>query len=198
MKKIKDFKEKGDNVVIYDYVTIIKPSSIVLKNNIVISEFSYLSGGLGLYIGNHIHISTQSTISGGGLCVLEDFVGLSAGVKIITGSEDIDGKGLTNPTIPEEFRSFYRSFVHCKKHSFFGTNVIIYPNVTVGEGTVVSSGGIVNKDLDSWSIYAGNPLRKIRQRPKNLILKKEKELLRKNNIRNSDFSDVFDIIKKNN
>ena len=150
---------------------------------------------MGLYIGNYIHISTQSTISGGGFCVLEDFVGLSAGVKIITGSEDIDGGGLTNPTIPEEYRSYYRSYVHCKKHSFLGTNVIIYPNITVGEGTVVGSGGIVNKDLDSWSVYAGNPLRKIRQRPKNLIVEKEKELLSKYNINSSNFNDVLEKIR---
>jgi acetyltransferase-like isoleucine patch superfamily enzyme len=192
----REFKEIGDNVVIYDPVTIIRPSEVVLKSNIIISEYSYLSGGSGLYIGNYIHISTQSTISGGGYCILEDFVGLSAGVRIITGSEEIDGKALTNPTIPDEYRSFYRSYVHCKKHSFFGSNVIIYPNVTIGEGTVVSSGSIVNKDLEPWSIYAGNPLRRIRQRPKDIILEKEKELLKKFNIKNANFKDVINLVKK--
>lgn len=95
-----NFKEIGKNVTIYEPVTFINSEQILLKNNIVISEYSYLAAGLGLYIGNFIHISAHSIISGGGYCLLEDFVGLSAGVRLITGSEDIMGKGLTNPTIP--------------------------------------------------------------------------------------------------
>tara|TARA_Y100000590_G_scaffold346710_1_gene397069 strand:- start:1197 stop:1787 length:591 start_codon:yes stop_codon:yes gene_type:complete len=185
-----EFKEFGKNITIYDPVTIIKPNVIQLKSNIIISEYSYLAGGLGLGVGNFVHISSQSIISGGGSCILEDFVGLSAGVRIITGSEDINGKGLTNPTIPEKFRSYYRSFVHCKKHSFFGTNVIIHPNVTIGEGAVVGSGSVVTKDLDPWSIYMGTPARKIKERPKKIILENEKQLLAEYLISNSNFDEI--------
>ena len=186
----KEFKEIGKNVTIHEPVTIIKPGSIVLKNNIIISEYAYLAGGLGLHIGNFIHISSQSIISGGGYCVLEDFVGLSAGVRIISGSEDINGDGLTNPTIPDEFRSYYRSYVHCKKHSFLATNVIVHPGVTIGEGTVVSSGSVITKDLEPWSIYMGIPARKIRDRQKEIILDKEKEILMKYSIESSSFKDI--------
>ena len=138
MIQSRNFKEIGENVTIYVPVTIIQPERVVLKNNLIISEYCYLAAGCGLYIGNYIHIAAHSTISGGGYCILEDFVGISAGVRIITGSEDIAGSGLTNSTIPQEFRSFYRSFVHCKKHSFLATNVIVHPGITIGEGTVVS------------------------------------------------------------
>jgi len=186
----KEFKEIGENVTIYEPVTIIKPGSIVLKNNIIISEYAYIAGGKGTFIGNFIHISTQSVISGGGHCVLEDFVGLSAGVRIISGSEDINGDGLTNPTIPDEFRSYYRSYVHCKKHSFLATNVIVHPGVTIGEGTVVSSGSVITKDLEPWSIYMGVPARKIRNRQKEIILAKEKEILMKYSIESSNFKDI--------
>jgi len=181
------FKEKGANVIIYEPVAIIKPSNIILKNNILISEFTYLSGGLGLVIGNYIHISPHSIISGGGYCILEDFTGLSAGVRIITGSEDISGKALTNPTIPIEFRSYYRSYVICKKHSFLATNVIVHPGVIIGEGAVVASGSIVTKDVEPWSIYMGVPAKKIRERPKENIYKLEKELLHISGIGPSDF-----------
>jgi acetyltransferase-like isoleucine patch superfamily enzyme len=64
------FKEVGKNVTIFEPVTIIKPSSIHLKSNIIISEYSYLAGGLGLCVGNFVHISSQSIISGGGYCIL--------------------------------------------------------------------------------------------------------------------------------
>lgn len=184
-----DFKEMGKNVVIYEPVTIINPKEIIIKNNVLISEYSFLTGGLGLCIGNYIHISSQSIISGGGYCILEDFVGLSAGVRIITGSEDVNGKALTNPTIPEKYRSFYRSFVICKKHSFLATNVIVQPGVTIGEGAVVGSGSVVTKDIEPWTINFGIPAKPIKQRSREKILEMEKQLLNEADIEASDFSE---------
>ncbi|MCF8296740.1 MAG: acyltransferase [Saprospiraceae bacterium] len=181
------FKEIGNNVQIYKPVTIIKPDRMVLKNNILISEYAYLSGGSGLFIGNYIHISSHSIISGGGYCILEDFVGLSAGVRIITGSEDISGKALTNPTIPNKYRSYYRSYVICKKHSFLATGVIVHPGVTIGEGAVIGSGSVVTKDIDPWGIYMGIPAKRIKDRKKETIIKLEDKLLFETMIEPSDF-----------
>lgn len=189
------FKQAGKSIVIYEPVEIIHPDAITLHNHVEISAFVYLAAGLGLYIGNFIHLSAYSCISGGGYCVLEDFVGLSAGCRIITGTEDISGQGLTNPTIPREFRSFKRSYVHLKKHSFLATNVIVHPGVTVGEGAVVGSGSVVTKDLEPWGIYMGIPARKFKERPKEKILELEKILYQKCNIEPADFTDVLHIIK---
>lgn len=189
MAKKYPFQEIGENVTIYSPVTLIQPEKMVLKNHILISEYAYLAAGLGLYIGNFIHISAQSIISGGGSCFLDDFVGLSAGVRIITGSDDLTGRGLTNPTIPAEFRSVYRSFVHCQKHSVLATSVIVYPGVTIGEGSVVGSGSVVSKDLEPWGFYMGYPARRIKDRPKEKILELEERLLSSVKLNRSDFSD---------
>jgi galactoside O-acetyltransferase len=186
-----NFSEVGENVTIYEPVVIIKPEAIVLKSNIRISEFAYIAGGLGLCVGSFIHIAAHTCISGGGYCILEDFVGLSAGVRLITGSEDISGIGLPTPTVPQEFRSYYRSFVHCKKHSFLATNVIVHPGVTIGEGAVVGSGSVVTKDLDSWGIYMGSPAQRVKDRPRERILELEQKVLDSFSIDNSDFSEVL-------
>lgn len=190
MDILKKIKKVGENVTIYDYVTIIKPENVFLNNNIIISEYCYLAAGKGLYIGNNIHISPFSSIVGGGFCILEDFVGLSAGVRLITGSEDISGGNLTNPTIPDEFRAYYRSYIICEKHSFLATNVIVHPDVTIGEGAVVGSGSIVTKDLEPWSIYMGRPAVKVKDRFKDKILEAEKNFYKKYNLSPSDFSDI--------
>lgn len=192
-----NFMEIGENVLIYEPVTIIHPELISLKNNIIISEYSFLAGGLGLYIGKFIHISAHSCISGGGYCILEDFVGLSAGCRIITGTEDISGTGLTNPTIPSKYRSFTRSFVHCQKHSFLATNVIVHPGITIGEGAVISSGSVVTKDVEPWSIYRGIPARKVSERRHDKILSLEKELLNESNLKPTDFSTLIKKVKNN-
>lgn len=164
------FKEIGISTEIFEPISIIQLDKIILKNHIRISEFSLLAGGLGLYIGNFVHIASQVIISGGGYCFLEDFVGVCAGVKVITGSDNIDGEGIPSPLVPQEFRSFYRSLVYCERHSFLGTGCIIHPGVTIGEGAVVGSGSVVTKSLDPWGIYTGSPARRIKERPREKIL----------------------------
>ena len=190
------FREVGENVVIYDPVTLIKPENMVLRNNILISEYAYVAAGLGLHIGNFIHIATHSSISGGGLCVLEDFVGICAGARIITGSEDITGKGIASPLVPDKFRPALRSYVHCKKHSFISTNTVILPGVTLGEGSVVGSGSVVTKDLEPWGIYIGSPAKRMKDRPKEKIIQLEEELYREKGIEISDVSSFLDEIDK--
>lgn len=185
------FREIGDKVVIYDPVTIIKPEVITLKSNIIISEYVYLAGGQGTYLGNYIHLSAHSVISGGGVFVAEDFVGLSAGVTIITGSEDIMGKGLTNPTVPLAYRAYYRSHVILKKHAFLATNVIVHPGVTIGEGAVVGSGSVVTKDLEPWGVYVGTPAKRIRDRDRDTMLRLEEELRAEYPYDPADFTDII-------
>ncbi len=190
------FAERGEMVTIHDPVTLIRPELMHLRNHILISEYSYLAAGTGLWIGSFVHISAHSIISGGGACIIEDFVGLSAGVRLITGSEDIGGDGMTNPTIPARFRARYRSFVHLKKHSFLATNVIVHPGVTIGEGAVVGSASVVTKDLEPWGIYMGTPARKIRERPREKILSLERELLSEVGVEASDFSAAVEVARQ--
>jgi galactoside O-acetyltransferase len=193
------FKQTGKDIAIYEPVEIINPDAITLHNHIIISAFAYLAAGLGLYIGNFIHLAAHSCISGGGYCILEDFVGVCSGVRIVTGTDDISGNGIPTPTIPKEYadkyRSYYKSFVHCKRHSFLATNVIVHPGVTIGEGAVVGSGSVVTKDLGSWGIYMGVPAKKIKERPKKKILELEKELYSECNLKPADFSHVLGRIK---
>ncbi len=166
------FKRIGKNVKIYEPCIFSQPEKVILGDNIIISEFNHFMGHS--QIGDFVHIAPFCSIAGGGDCILDNFVGLSAGVRIITGSEDISGEGLTNPTIPIEFRSRKTSFVHCKKHSFLATNVIVLPGVTIGEGAVIGAGSIVNKDLAPWGVYIGT--RRIRERPSEKILELEEKL----------------------
>ena len=186
MHKVK-FKRIGKNVQIYDPVTFINPEYIVLNSNIIISEFSFINAGLGLFVGNYIHISPHTSVMGGGHCILEDFVGLSTGVRLITGMDDYSGKALTNPTVPLEYRSIDKSMIHCKKHSLLATNVVVHPGVTIGEGAVAASNSVVTKDLEPWGVYMGSPAKKVKEREREKILEYEDDLKIKYNFKNSDY-----------
>ncbi len=45
-----------------------------------------------------------------------------------------------------------------------GANVIILKGVTIGRGSVIAAGSIVTKNVEPYSIYAGVPARKIKER----------------------------------
>ena len=58
----------------------------------------------------------------------------------------MDGSGLTGPTIPERWRAVDRGAIHIGRHAVMGANVVVHPNVTIGEGTIVGSQSLVTQE----------------------------------------------------
>jgi len=165
------------NFKIYDLAKIINRENLIIGEYSQIDDFAFINAGETTEIGRFVHIASFCSVIGGGRFYMEDFSGLSSGCRIITGSDDFVGGGLTNPTVPANYSNAKKSFVRIKRHSIIGTNVIIFPGVTVGEGAAVGAGCIVRKDLDPWGIYAGQDCKKIKNRPSALILELEDKLL---------------------
>ena len=46
---------------------------------------------------------------------------------------------------------------------WIGTRSIILKGVTVGEGAIVGAGSVVTKDVQPWTVVAGNPAQKIKE-----------------------------------
>lgn len=170
------FRALGDNVKIYPGAKVYGREFISIGSNVIIDDVVFIYATAPLYIGSYVHISSFCSISGGGTVVLEDFSGLSSGVRVVCGSDDFLGGGLTNPTVPAEYRNTRRSFVHLGRHAIVGANAVILPGVTVGEGTAVGSGSVISKSLEPWGVYAGLPARRIKARPHEVILESERAL----------------------
>lgn len=142
-----------------------------------VDDFAFLNAGLRLSIGRFVHISSFVSIVGGGECELMDFSGLSAGCRIITGSDDFAGGFLTNPTVSQDFKNVTIGSVKIGRHAVLGSNVVVLPGVTIGDGATVGAGSIVTKDLDAWSVYAGFSPRKVGERDRLSVLAREQEFL---------------------
>ena len=130
----KQLKYCGQGVKIYPWAKIVSPETVSIGDWSQIDDFTLIIGGKGINIGKRVHVAGFSSIIGRGECVLSDYSGLSAGVRIITGGDDFMGGGMTNPCIPLEFRKFRnldRSFVVLEKHALLGTNVVVLPGVTI-------------------------------------------------------------------
>ena len=159
-----------------------------------IDDFVFINAGKMCAIGKFTHISSFTSIIGGGEFILEDFSGLSAGCRIITGTDDFSGGFLSNPTIPAKYKNVILGKVHIMKHVIIGTNSIILPGVTVGEGATVGAGCVVNKDLEPWGIYIGSAAKKVGERDREGVLAREDQLLKALTF-NSSFNRVVSLDK---
>jgi len=172
-----EFKNFGKEIKIFPSTVFINKQNISIGDYSHIDDFVFFNGGKKTSIGRNVHISAFTSIIGGGELIMEDFSGLSAGCRIITGSDDFSGNSLTNLTVPKEYRNITVGSVTIGKHVILGSNVVVMPNVTIGEGCIVSAGSIVNKDLEAWSIYVGYNPKKIGTRDRVKILKLEDEFI---------------------
>ncbi len=58
------------------------------------------------------------------------------------------------------------SIVKIGRDGFIGTNAVVHPGVTIGEGAIIGSNSLVTKDVDPWTINVGSPTKVIGKRPK--------------------------------
>jgi acetyltransferase-like isoleucine patch superfamily enzyme len=95
---------------------------------------------------------------------------------VFTQSDDYSGQTLTNPTVPDEYKQEVKKAIVIGRHSIVGTNSLIFPGVVLAEGTSVGAMSMVTKSTEEWSIYSGNPAKRINARKRDL-LKLEEEYL---------------------
>lgn len=177
------FKSIGRNILIDKNCTIIGLNNISIGSNVRIDAYTTItaSEGGGLTIGSNIHIAGYCLLAASGGIIMEDFSAISHGTKIYSASDDYSGGYLTNAVIPDKYKNVKRGLVTLKKHSLIGSSSVLLPGVVVGEGTTVGAMSLVSKSLDDWSVYAGIPAKKIKDRPKDL-LKLEHEYVRENSV----------------
>jgi len=174
----KRLRRCGKNVKIYPLAKIADPHMVEIGDNCIIDDYTFIEGGKGIKLGKYVHISCFSSIIGGGTLEMGDFSGLSAGCRIITGSDDFSGRSMTNPCVPLRYKPFCgKGYVKIGRHTILGTNTIVHMNVTIGEGCATGSNTLVTKDLEPWGIYIGTPAKRAKDRKMDL-LEIEKELNR--------------------
>ncbi len=169
------FKSVGNNVLISKKASIYCAEDISIGSNVRIDDFCILSGTIN--IGNYIHIAAYTALYGGDAGItIDDYANISSRVCVYAVSDDYSGEAMTNPMIPDEFRKVTQVPVMIGRHVIIGSGCTILPGVELKEGTAIGAMSLANKSTESWGIYAGIPMRRIKERSKGL-LEFEKELL---------------------
>lgn len=135
-------------------------------------------GPSGVDVGRNCHIGVGSVIlaSSRGF-FMDDFAGISVGVKVFTSSDDYSGKALTNPTVPERFRQLDVGTVEIGKHGIVGANSVLLPGVRVGDYSAVGALSVIRRSIPPGLVVAGNPVRIVQRRDSRNLGLLEKELL---------------------
>lgn len=156
------FRAIGENVIIERDVRVFHPQNIELGNNVYIGHNTFLKA----YHRNTLKIGSDTWIgqncffhSAGGITI-GDAVGIAPGVTILTHVHDID-RNTDEPIINQPM--FYKPVV-IEDGCDIGFNSVILPGVHIGRGTMVGAGSVVTRDVEAYSIVAGNPAHVIRKR----------------------------------
>lgn len=170
-------KKCGTDVFISARAEIRRPQLVSVGSHVAIDSGVYITTQA--EIGDYTHLSPYITVIGGAnsKLIVEDFVTIAAGSRLIAGSDKFLGDGFTSVTVPEEYRDTVEfSTIRLQRFSGIGTNAVIMPGVTIAEGTVIGACSLVTKDTEPWTIYTGIPARPVKLRNKENMLAYAKKL----------------------
>lgn len=172
------FKSIGKNVLISSDVRIYGQQNISIGNNVRIDDFVTLSSNNGfIEIKNNVFIARGCHLSGFFGIILNDFSSMAANTILYSASDDYSGEFLTAQAIPQEYTSHIGGLINVGRHVIIGANTVIIGKSNLAEGVSVGSNSLVYKDLQEWGVYAGSPVKFLKERSRNL-LDLEKKLIK--------------------
>lgn len=161
------FKRVGKNVKLSRKASIYSPEKISIGDNVRIDDFCILSGQI--TIGSNIHISAYVALYGAMGIEIHDYSGVSPKSVIYSAMDDFSGDFLIGPIHPEETINVTGGEVRIGKFVQLGSNTVVFPNLTIGEGVVTGACSLVTRSLDEWGVYYGIPVKRVKERKKTLL-----------------------------
>ncbi len=164
------FARVGENCAISRNCTIIGLANITIGDDVRIDGFTSIIAPDGrVKIGSHVHVGIGCVLGAKGGIELCDYSSLSAGVRILSAVDDFGGRFMTNSTLPGDVLGVRAAPVRIGRYVPVGAGSLILPGVEIGEGAAIGAMSLVRQSVDGWKIYAGNPLRELGERSRDLI-----------------------------
>ena len=85
---------------------------------------------------------------------IEDHAVVSQGAHLCAGTHDIESPYFQTISKP----------ISIKTRAWVAAEAFVGPGVTVGEGAVLGARGVAFRDLEPWTVHAGNPALLIKTR----------------------------------
>jgi virginiamycin A acetyltransferase len=121
-------------------------------------------------IGNHTYgsVNVFSWNTPGEKLIIGNFVSIGPGVKFILGGNHNHKHFSTYPFkvkfLNHKYEASSKGNIVIEDDVWVGMNTLILSGITIGKGIIIGAGSIVTKDVEPFSIVAGNPAMKIKMR----------------------------------
>ncbi|MCV3209237.1 acyltransferase [Mesorhizobium sp. YC-39] len=136
------------------------------ENSNLSCYFSYDRAEAQITIGDRTYIGKSHLVAASHIAIGNDVM-ISWGTTIVDhNSHPLDWKQRANDVAnwnqgKKDWTGIGIAPVFIEDHAFIGLGVIILKGVTIGKGAVVGAGSVVTKDVEPFTIVAGNPARVI-------------------------------------
>lgn len=134
------FKKCGRNFKLASGAIINQPQNIEIGDNVYIANNTWINGSGGITLKDNVVI--------GPMCVL-----------VTTQHMFIRGK-VSNVTSMAP--------IVIGENSWLASHVVVTDGVVIGEGTLIAAGGVVTKDIESYSLAGGVPAKIIKSTKNNM------------------------------
>ena len=114
--------------------------------------------GRRIHAANNVGIGQGTIFNGQGDVFLGPHLTMGPLCMFITGDHEVRSR---QPL--REQNNFHRP-IRIGEDVFIGAHVIVLPGVTIGDGAVIGAGSVVSRDIEPYTIVAGNPIREIGRR----------------------------------
>lgn len=163
---LENLRSVGQETIIGKTVRIRNPEKVTIGRNVIIDDFTYISGEVS--IGDYVHIGPGCVLSAStGRIEMGALSGLSAGCKLYAGSSNYVECGLDMPTIPETHRyNVIHENLVLEPFALVGANSIVLPGCRLPQGIAVAASLVVRKKLTlkPWHLLLDNEGRLLRRR----------------------------------
>ena len=160
----------GEGVIIEEGALIFHPENVSLGARVYLGHYAILKG----YYRGELVVGDGSWIgqaalrhAAGGITVGRD-VGIGPHVSVLTSAHSDEppmaGADPRAPRPPIMDGPLAFAQVVLGDGCDLGVGAIVLPGVTVGEGAQVGAGAVVTRDVEPFTVVAGNPARLIRRR----------------------------------
>ncbi len=133
----------GKDVVLHFKTEIRTPHKLHIGKGTIIGDNALLDARCGLVMGENVNLSSN--------------------VSIYTLHHDHRDPQFRCPDPTQR-----RMDVRIEDRAWLGSNIVVLPGVTIGEGAVCCAGCVVTKDVPPYTVVAGIPAKKVSERPQTL------------------------------